>query len=73
VEDPEEDGTRNRLEYVLNGNPLEAYLEILRRLDATAEDTTQVFQYGSSLSGWTDEPITNPTAPEVALGTVTGG
>jgi autotransporter-associated beta strand protein len=43
------------------------------RREESANDTTQVFQYGDDLSGWTSLSITAPTAPEVALGTPSGG
>jgi hypothetical protein len=83
-DDAEFDGTENLLEYVLNGNPTVSDPGILPSLDASGAnfvftftrleesvgDTTQVFQYGSDLSGWTTVNITAPTGPEVALGTL---
>lgn len=83
-DDAEFDGTENLLEYVLNGNPTISDPGILPSLDASGAnfvftftrleesvgDTTQVFQYGSDLSGWTTVNITAPTGPEVALGTL---
>ncbi|MFC7338854.1 beta strand repeat-containing protein [Haloferula chungangensis] len=85
--DPEMDGIENTLEYVLNGNPEVSDLSILPAVDTSgadfvfsftrrvesADDTTQVFQYGSDLMGWTDLRITPPTASEVTLGTPAGG
>jgi hypothetical protein len=77
---------KNLMEYVLNGNPGASDLSILpdpsvtatdfiftftRRVDS-ANDTTQVFEYGSTLTGWTPLNITAPTAAEVAIGTPTG-
>ena len=84
--DPDNDGMDNLLEYVLNGNPGKSDPAILpgvaitatdyvfsftRRVES-ATDTTQVFEYGSNLTGWTPLSITAPTAAEVALGTPTG-
>ncbi len=85
--DPDRDGVANLLEYVLNGNPGTADPAILPDLDVSganfvftftrrelsANDTTQVFQYGSDLNGWTPLSITPPIAAEVALGTPSGG
>ncbi|MBN8456908.1 MAG: autotransporter-associated beta strand repeat-containing protein [Verrucomicrobia bacterium] len=85
--DPDGDGVKNLLEYVLNGNPGASDSTILPTLDASganfvftftrreesANDTTQVFQYGSDLSGWTPVNITAPTGAEVSLGTPSGG
>ncbi|MBK1825522.1 beta strand repeat-containing protein [Haloferula rosea] len=85
--DPEKDGIENTLEYVLNGNPEVSDPSILPTLDTSgadfvftftrreesANDTTQVFQYGSDLMGWTDLNITPPTATEVTLGTPADG
>ena len=85
--DPDGDGVKNLLEYVLNGNPGSSDTTILPTLDASganfvftftrreesANDTTQVFQYGSDLAGWTPVNITAPTGAEVSLGTPSGG
>ena len=87
--DPNHNGISNVLEYVLNGEPLNfespnAILPTLddsgsdfvftftRRVDS-ADDTTQTFQYGTDLSGWTDVLITAPTDAVVTLGASTGG
>jgi hypothetical protein len=44
------------------------------RRESSAADTTQVFEYGSELSGWTALNIATPTATaEVTLGTPYGG
>ncbi|MEI6607484.1 MAG: cadherin-like beta sandwich domain-containing protein, partial [Verrucomicrobiota bacterium] len=81
--DPDHDGIPNLLEYVLNGNPGAASTAILpvvskvagnfvftfSRRVASAQDTTQIFQYSSDLSHWTDVLITSPTDTRVALGT----
>lgn len=85
--DPDHDGIVNLLEYVLNGNPGSSDLSILPTLDASGtnfvfsftrreqstNDTTQIFEYGSDLSGWTALNITAPTAAAVTLGTASAG
>lgn len=89
LDDPNHNGLTNVVEYVLNGDPLngESLALIVPTLDASgsnfvfsftrreesAHDTTQVFQYGNNLSGWTTLNITPPTAVEVELGTPSGG
>ena len=70
--DPDQDGIVNLLEFVLDGgNPNESNQGILPTLDAsganfvftfrrraeTASVTSQTFQYGTNLTGWTDLPI----------------
>jgi autotransporter-associated beta strand protein len=69
--DSDKDGINNLLEYVLNGDPSVASNSILpssavtqsafeftftRRSDSK-NDTTLTFQYGSTLSGWTDVTV----------------
>jgi autotransporter-associated beta strand protein len=80
--DPENDGIDNLMEYVLNGNPSLSDPAILPTLDASganfvfqftrrvesAADTTQVFEYGTDLTGWTPLSITPPIAAQVTLG-----
>jgi hypothetical protein len=71
--DPDNDGMENLLEFVLNGNPSVSDPAILpdlvvtatdyeftftRRDDSLSPETTQTFQYGTDLSGWT--PIVVP-------------
>ena len=70
-EDDDDDSVANLLEYVLGGNPRTASNGILpmatasagnlvftfRRIHSTTADTTQVFQYGTNLTGWTDIPV----------------
>ncbi len=86
--DPDKDGIANLLEYVLNGNPGQSDPGILpaiassganfvftftRRVES-ANDTTQIFQYGSNLSAWTNVNLTGGSpGPEVSLGTPSGG
>jgi hypothetical protein len=70
--DPDFDGIDNLLEFVLNGNPSisdSASLPDLvvtathyeftftRRDDSTPPETTQIFQYGTDLIGWTDVAV----------------
>jgi autotransporter-associated beta strand protein len=72
TDDPDHDGISNLMEYVLfNGQPAVSSTSILPTLDASgsnfiftlfrrtdsAVDTTQIFQYGTSLSSWTDVAI----------------
>jgi hypothetical protein len=67
--DPDYDGMKNLLEFVLNGNPSISDPTILpdlvvtathyeftftRRDDSLSPETTQTFQYGTDLTGWTD-------------------
>ncbi len=84
--DPDNDGIENLVEYVLkNGEPDASSTAILPTLDASganfvftyfrrtaATGTTQIFQYGNSLSGWTDVPvidggIVSITSPEAGI------
>jgi hypothetical protein len=90
--DDDNDSIANLLEYVLGGNPRAASSGILptatassgnlvftfRRIRSTTAETTQVFQYGTDLSGWTDVPIVaggmvaiQPDTPQVGTDTVT--
>jgi hypothetical protein len=69
--DPDHDGIANLMEYVLGGDPSLFSTGILPAADLTndslvfafhrrissAGDTTQIFQYGSNLTGWTDIPV----------------
>jgi autotransporter-associated beta strand protein len=69
--DPDNDGIENLLEYVFDGDPSVSDPENLPDLNATGPnltfsfqrrddselDSTQVFQYGSNLAGWTDVAI----------------
>lgn len=74
--DPENDGIANLVEYVLlNGDSSVSNPEILPTLDASGEDfvftftrradstadTTQTFQYGNDLSGWTTVTLAEGT------------
>jgi autotransporter-associated beta strand protein len=71
TQDPEFDGISNLLEFILGGNPLASDPSILPAQTLTANDfiftfnradesesgITQTFQYGSSLTGWTNISI----------------
>jgi autotransporter-associated beta strand protein len=90
-DDDDGDTIANVLEYVLGGNPLATSTGILptantsagnliftfRRIQSTTADTTQVFQYGTNLSGWTDVPVVaggiiaiQPDTPQAGTDTV---
>lgn len=89
--DDDNDGIANILEYVLGGNPRATSSGILptattsagnlvftfRRVASTTADTTQIFQYGSDLTGWTDVPVVaggmiaiQPDTPQAGTDTV---
>jgi autotransporter-associated beta strand protein len=91
-DDGDSDGIANLLEYVFGGNPRAASSGILptatvssgnlvftfRRIHSTTADTTEVFQHGTDLSGWTDVPIVaggmvaiQPDTPQAGTDTVT--
>ncbi len=84
--DPDGDGVPNVLEYVLNGNPAVASAGVLpvvsqnassflfsySRAVASVADTTQVFQYSTDLSHWTELSLTPPTDARVTLGAEDG-
>ncbi|MCX6873376.1 MAG: autotransporter-associated beta strand repeat-containing protein [Verrucomicrobia bacterium] len=89
VGDPDHDGIANLLEYVLqNGDPSLSSTAILptanasgnnlvftlHRRHASTADTSQVFQYGNDLSGWTEVVLTHggmvsitPDTPESGI------
>ncbi len=76
--DPDNDGIENLLEYVLDANPSVADPDKLPDLDASGPnfvftfqrrddseaDTVQVFQYGSTLNGWTDLAVGASYGPD---------
>ena len=84
--DTDSDDMTNLMEYVLNGNPGVSDVTILPDLDVTATDfvftftrrlqsdgdTTQTFEYGANLTGWTPVNITSPVGAQVTLGTPSG-
>ena len=78
----DDDGIENILEYVLlGGDPSVSNPAILPTLDASGAnfvfsftrrtasttDTTQAFQYGNNLSGWTDVPVADGTYGDVIV------
>jgi hypothetical protein len=79
--DPEFDGIANLLEFVLGGEPLASDPSILPDLAVTPSDfvftftrsdeseaeAALVFQYGSSLTGWTNVTIGTVSAGQVAV------
>jgi len=84
TQDPDNDGIANALEFLLGGNPLASDLSILphqtlsatnfiftfNRDVASEAEMTATFQYGSSMTGWTDVAIGADTAssgPEVSI------
>ena len=82
--DADNDGANNLLEYVLNRNPSVSDASVVPQLDASGSnfvftfsrrtesvgDTTLVFQYGSTLRGWTDVSIV--AGPQVTIGAPAG-
>ena len=86
--DPDQDGIVNLLEFVLDGgNPNESNQGILPTLDAsganfvftfrrraeTASVTSQTFQYGTNLTGWTDLSIAPSTEVVITPNTPSNG
>ncbi len=90
--DDDNDSIANLLEYVLGGDPCATSSGILpaatasagnlvftfRRIHSTISDTTQVFQYGTNLTGWSDVPVVaggmvaiQPNTPQAGTDTVT--
>ena len=84
--DSDHDDIPNLMEYVLNSNPTAAshsslpimavddenFIFAFIRRAGSALETTQIFQYGTSLDDWSDVRISAPVDPEVTLGTVDG-
>lgn len=80
--DPDLDGIPNLVEYVIDGNPAvssttllptttvvgDTFVFHLNRLASSAEDTTQIFQYSTDMSSWTDMRISAPITPGVVIG-----
>lgn len=81
LQDPDNDAISNLLEYVFNGNPLSSSQSILPTQDSSGnqlvftyfrrheskDDTTQTFQYGNNLVGWTDIVIPAATTVNVVI------
>jgi fibronectin-binding autotransporter adhesin len=80
-QDPDFDDIENQLEFALGGNPLASDASILPALTTTATDFVfafnradaseaeigLTFQYGSTLTGWTDVPVGAASAGQVAV------
>lgn len=89
--DPDNDGTTNLMEYVLQGDPSASTTGTLPTLDASGANsvftylrrsatsgTTQTFQYGTDLIGWTpvaipggEGVVVTPNTPSAGIDTVT--
>jgi len=84
TQDPDSDGIKNLLEFVLGGNPLASdtaklpllttnptnFVFTFTRDDASKAEAPLTFQYGSNLTGWTDVSIPT-TAGVVGIVSVT--
>jgi autotransporter-associated beta strand protein len=85
-DDPDNDGVENLLEFVLNGNPSVSESGILpvlnvtatdfeftyqRRDDSLAPETTQTFQWGTTLAAWPGSAVVPALAGPVGAATVT--
>ncbi|WP_367875325.1 autotransporter-associated beta strand repeat-containing protein [Luteolibacter sp. Populi] len=79
--DPDDDGISNLLEYVLNGDPSvsslaalpsavisgsDLVLTFVRRAESKT-DSTQVIQYGGTLTAWTDLPVPAASAGNIVI------
>ncbi len=86
TQDPENDGMSNLLEFVLNGNPSISDPSILpklgvtttnfeftyqRRDDSVSPETTQTFQWGTTLVSWSGNIVVPATSGTVGVATVT--
>ncbi|MEX1115051.1 MAG: autotransporter-associated beta strand repeat-containing protein [Akkermansiaceae bacterium] len=86
TDDPDKDGMDNLLEFVLNGNPSVADNAILpklavttndfeftyqRRIDSISPETTQIFQWGTTLATWPGSAVIPAASGPVAPATVT--
>jgi autotransporter-associated beta strand protein len=85
-DDPDNDGMDNLLEFVLNGNPAVSDNSILpdlvvtatafeftyqRRDDSLAPETTQTFEWGTTLAAWPGSAVVPATSGAVGVATVT--
>jgi autotransporter-associated beta strand protein len=86
TDDPDNDGMENLLEFVLNGDPSVSDGTILpvlavtssdfeftyqRRDDSVAPETTQTFEWGSTLAAWPGSAVIPPTSNTVGVATIT--
>lgn len=79
--DPDRDGMTNLMEYTLAGNPglpdssklpfqtltEDSLIIRYKRNDLSKYNTTQTIQWGSSLGGWSDIPVTFANSPQVQV------
>jgi len=85
-DDPDNDGMDNLIEFVLNGNPSLSDNSILPKLNVTATDfeftyqrrddsvspeTTQTFQWGTTLATWPGSAVIPATSATVGVATIT--
>jgi fibronectin-binding autotransporter adhesin len=85
-DDPDNDGMDNLLEFALNGNPSLADNSILpqlvvtptafeftyqRRIDSISPETTQIFQWGSTLATWPGSAVIPAASGSVPPASVT--
>lgn len=86
TDDPDNDGMNNLHEFVLNGNPSLSDNSILPKLNVTATDfeftyqrrddsvspeTTQTFQWGTTLATWSGSAVIPATSGTVGVATIT--
>jgi autotransporter-associated beta strand protein len=86
TDDPDNDGVNNLVEFVLNGNPSLSDNSILpklvvtssdfeftyqRRDDSVSPETTQTFQWGTTLTTWPGSAVIPATSGTVGVATIT--
>ena len=86
TDDPDNDGVNNLVEFVLNGNPSLSDNSILpnlvvtatdfeftyqRRDDSVSPETTQTFQWGTTLATWPGSAVIPATSGTVGAATIT--
>jgi autotransporter-associated beta strand protein len=86
TDDPDNDGIENLLEFVLNGNPSTSDSSILpvltvtatdfeftyqRRDDSASPETTQTFEWGTTLATWPGSAVLPAASGPVGVATVT--
>ncbi len=85
-DDPDNDGVKNLLEFILNGTPTVSDSSILpelvvtatdfeftyqRRDDSLSPETTQTFQWGATLATWSGSALVPATSGPVGVVTIT--
>jgi hypothetical protein len=86
TDDPDNDGMDNLLEFVLNGNPsisdpsnlpdlvvtaTDFEFTFQRRDDSVSPETTQTFQWGTTLATWPGSAVIPATSGSVGAATIT--